>query len=55
MWGPTQNLGQIGLAVLTFIRNNKTGRQTDKQRIYADEILDIFVLILGFSIQEYWR
>ena len=41
MWGTTQNLGQIGLAVLTFIGNKKTGRQTEKQRIYADEIMHL--------------
>ena len=36
IWGPTQNLGPICSAVLTFI-NGQTNRQTDKQRIYIDD------------------
>jgi len=30
MWGPTKDVGPIGLAVLTFIGN----KQTDKQSLY---------------------
>ena len=36
MWGPTQNLGPIGSAVLTFIEYKQTDAQTEKQRIYKD-------------------
>ena len=32
MWGPTQNLGRIDLAVLTFIGY----KQTDKPNLYID-------------------
>ena len=31
MEGPTQNLGPIGSAVLTFIGHKQTSRQADKQ------------------------
>ena len=31
MWGPAQNLGPIGLAVLTFIGYKQTDKQTDRQ------------------------
>ena len=31
MWGPTQNLGRIDLAVLTFIGYKQTNKHTDRQ------------------------
>ena len=37
MWGPTQNLGPIDLAVLTFIGY----KQTDKQSIYKSYYYDL--------------
>ena len=42
MEGPTQNLGPIGSAVLTFIGHNRqadkqTSRQTDKQTSRQDD------------------
>ena len=40
MWGPTQNLGPIGSAVLTFIGKQQTDRQTEKQSIYIDIVKD---------------
>ena len=37
MLGPTQNLGLIGLAVLTFMGTNKqTNRQTDKLNLHIE-------------------
>ena len=32
MWGPTQNLGPIGSAVLTFNRNKQTNKHPDRYR-----------------------
>ena len=45
MWGPTQKLGQIGSAVLTFIGYKQTDgqtnklKQTDKPNLYIDETI----------------
>ena len=41
MRGPTQNLGQIGSAVLTLIRykqNKQTPKHQDKKAIYIDGV-----------------
>ena len=40
IWGPTQNLGSIGSAVLTFIGYKQTDKQTDKQSLYIDVMCD---------------
>ena len=37
MLGHSQNLGQIGSAVLTFIGYKRTNKQTDKQSICIDK------------------
>ena len=41
MWGPTQNLGPIGFAILRFIGYIRSDKQTDpdKQSIYIGLIL----------------
>ena len=40
MWGPAQNLGPIGSAVLTFIGYKRTDKQTNRQvLIFHDVIL----------------
>ena len=41
MWGPTQNLGPIGFAILRFIGYIRSEKQTDpdKQSIYIGLIL----------------
>ena len=36
MWGPTQNAGSIGLAVLTFIGYKQTNRHPYKQYRYGN-------------------
>ncbi len=36
MWGPTQNLGLIGSAVLTFIGYKQTNKHPDKPNLYID-------------------
>ena len=36
MWGPTENLGPIGSAVLTLIVFKQTYRHQDKQYIFMD-------------------
>ena len=38
MWGPKQNFGPIGPAVLTFIENKRTDKHPDTQTlsIYTD-------------------
>ena len=39
MWGPTQNLYQIGLAFLNFIGNKQTDRQAKYK--YKDNYFEI--------------
>ena len=34
MWGSTQTLGSIGLAVLTFIGHKQTEEETERQAKY---------------------
>ena len=38
MWGPTKNLGPIGLAVQTILDTNK---QRDNPSLYIDEHKDV--------------
>ena len=48
MWSPTQNLGLIGPAVLTFIGYKQTNRQTDIQSLKIDAQIKDFTDI-GFK------
>ena len=59
---PTQNLGPIGSAVLTFIgykqTNRQTNRQTDKLNLYIDKRFtplgckDIGIIIFEFEFTQ---
>ena len=58
-WGPTQNLGLIGSAILNFIgykqTNRQTNRQTDKPNLYIDEDVLCQVLYLNEDTVFYWN